>query len=208
MALNTDALATVDQARAMIRDQAADNDLLELLVNGYSRACALYTRREFAPATDDVSRTFRYSGGGWLDVTPYELRAVATVVVGSDLATVDQVTLDEQSGTQQAGYRLEPRQGTLDGTFLRLSLPTMHALEPHHHQVTVTGDWGMTTVPPDVTLACLIAVANGYRNPEAFASRQLGELALVEAGGGGDIAGQSLPDAARNLLKPYRRPRI
>lgn len=207
MALNTDALTTVALARAFLRDSAADTTLLETLINGMSRACRLYCRRQFAPTETAAAHLFRYDGGGMLDLSPHDLRTVTSVVVGTDLADVDEVAIDLQTSTQQAGYRLEPRQGTVDGTYLRMSLPVYRPLPPHHYQVTVTGDWGMAAVPGDVQLACLMAVSNAYRNPEAFTSRQLGEFGIVE-GAPQDIAGQALPTGARNLLKPYRRPRI
>lgn len=207
MALNADALATVAEARTWLRDPAADQTAIEILINGYSRAARIYCRRQFAPTETAAAHSYRYEGGGFLDLSPFEARTVTAVVVGTDLADADEVTLDAQTSTQEAEYRLEPRQGTIDGTFLRLSLPAYRPRPPHHYQVTVTGDWGMEAVPADVKLACLISVAGGFRNPEQFGSRQLGELSLSEVDAFNE-PGFSLPSAARNLLRPYRRPRL
>lgn len=207
MALNSDACTDVATARKWLRDSAADQTLVETLINGYSRAARLYCRRQFAPTETAVAHVFRYEGGGILDLSPFEATAVTSVVVGTDLADDAEVTLDAQTSTQQAEYRLEPRHGTVDGTFLRMSLPIYRPNPPHHYQVTVTGNWGMAAVPADVALAVLIAVAAGYRNPEAFAARQLGEFGITDTVPP-DQAGQSLPEAARNLLRPYRRPRV
>lgn len=206
MPLSADALCTVDEAQSYLGDPGADTTVLELVVNGKSRAIQRYCRREFCPKTAAEARSFSYDGSGILSLSPYELRAATTITVnGSEIQTT--------------GYRVEPRGKTPEGTYLWLLLPAYGPgrstpsiavdLPPTEfgHEVIVTGDWGAfddhTDVPGDVKLACLIAVAQGWRNPEGFQGRSLGELDI--AVGAADFDNSSLPLAARQLLSPYRR---
>lgn len=209
MALNTDALTTVASAQTYLGDDGAATALLELLINGYSRAVANYTQREFKSALaspDNQPRQFRYAGRGVLPLHPYEARAIDQIVLHTDQPTVSQRTLTAASPTVEGEWRAEPRGKTREGTYLWLVLPQVGVSAQWETEVTVTGDWGAGTVPADVELACLIAVAAGYRNPEAFASRGLGELDFSQQPE--PDVGASLPPAARRLLYPYRRPVI
>lgn len=237
MALNADALTTVEKAALYLARTGAGNeqteaelddaDFVELLVNSYSRAIRNYTLREFVPkvpASDTdpvVERLFAYAGDGYLSLAPYELREVTSVVLFSDQPAASQLTLAAETASAPAEYRLGPRQKTPEGTWLWISLPyvtSTRTLLPvgnggnpyascYQTEVAITGRWGVGSVPADVELACLIAVANAYRNPEAFGSRSLGELGFSEQPEpfGADSESHSLPRDARALLSPYRR---
>lgn len=212
MALASYALTTAQKARSYVKRVPTDNSadpLLETLINAYSKAIINYVEREFKPKTDDATRVFRYDNGGYLSLAPYDLRSVTTVTLYSDLPTSSQDVLDPQSDTIESEYRLEPRQGTPEGTYLWMVLPNVTRSawrRARVGQVSILGNWGMNETPADVELACLIAVANSYRNPEGFASRSLGELSFTEADTAAAVGGaQSLPPDARALLGPYKR---
>ncbi len=225
MALAAEALTTLAKAELYLdrtggtgESEVEDDDFLELLINSYSVACARYCSRQFTPERDgpnqgddlleDVVKTFAYDGSGFLSLAPYEAREITAVKLYTDLATVDQVTLLEQSGTQESEYRKEPRQRTGLGTYLWLAVPTFDlawASRGNRREVSVTGSWGAEAgrVPPDVELACLIAVANAYRNPADMAAAAVGGMDMTEFP---EDTQQSLPRASRALLTPYRRP--
>jgi hypothetical protein len=245
MPLTSDALTTVEKARLYVRrlgSQTDADDQLELLINAYSKAIRNYTLREFVPKTpaadssQPVTRLFRYDGEGSMTLAPYELRSLGGsgyggtggIVLYSDLPSGSQQTLQAQAGAIQSQYRLGPRNGTTEGTYLWMELPrlrgqgstglTGYAGVPGGHfvegfplpplyyeiEVAVTGYWGAGTVPADVELACLVSVANGFRNPEGFGSRALGDISIAEIP---DLPGDdsALPASARKLLAPYRR---
>lgn len=217
MALSASALVTLDEARLWVHGSADDDSqdqLLELLIESYSSAIARYTGRELLPKTPAldtdpiVTRTFRYAGSGVLDFVRFELRPLnlGSIVLYSDLPSGSQRTLSAGSSTEEAEYRLEPREQTPEGTYLRLILPELDVPASRRAkgvEVSVSGRWGAGTVPADVKLACLIAVRNAARNPEGFASRSLGELTFSE--GPAPPESLSLPRDARGLLAPHRR---
>lgn len=223
MALGADALTTVDKAELYLDrtggsgvNEQYDYDFLELLVGSLSTAVQRYTGRQFMPSETGVAKTFRYDGGGYLSLEPYEARAVTSIVLYSDLPTSAQVTLATQSSTQQADYRLEPRAKTIVGTYLWIALPVFDAswqwgptggnarvnADTTERQVTVTGDWGVGSVPADVELATLIAVAHLYRNWSDFGTAQMGADQFSEPP---EVEPFALPRASRALLTPYRR---
>ncbi len=215
MGLNANALTTVQAARGRLNDDDADLDKLEGLINGYSLAVKKYTRREFVPTFPDPDtdpaqpRSFFYDGGGYLDLVRYELRTVTSIVMYSDLRPVSsQTILSAGDANTECGWRLEPRPGTDEDTYLALALPIRdvpYGRRNYGIEVTVTGHWGVGYVPGDVEMATLTAVADAWRNPEGFATRSLGELTFSEQA---DEEGGSLPQASRDLLIPYRRSTI
>jgi hypothetical protein len=243
MALQANALVTAEQARLWVKraiNATVNDDILELAINGVSDAIENYCQREFKPPVPNadlgapVTRVFRYDGEGYLSLAPYDLRSLGgagygdegSIVLYNDQPTVDQVTLLAATGTAEAWYRLGPRNGTRDGTYLWLGLPafigdralaSFNLTRPRwltrtntfEAEVAVTGYWGMTQVPGAVVSACLIAVAREFRNPEGFASRSMGPLGFSEDIDTGDLDETfALPKRARSLLWPYRRVNI
>lgn len=186
----------------------ADGDArITLYIAAYSRAIAAYCDRVFI-AEDGVARIYRYDGSGYLNLAPYELRGTPTLLeFDSDQSAPYTVAVTD--------YRLEPRGGDhLTGTYLWLSLPTLNRgawpgnlSTPLDREVRVTGDWGPTSVPADVELACVIACTNAYRNPAGFVTARSGGMDFGEEDFGNDApgAGLSLPQDARAILGPYRR---
>lgn len=204
--LTDSALITLEKARRHIKrlptDDSADFVLVDLIEQA-SAAIADYTEREFLPKTPDtddddpVARLFRYEADGVLSLAPYEARTITSVLVDAK----------ELLSTQ---WKAEPRNGTKQGTFLyltlRLPIPALWKWPIDRftgYEVTVTGLWGIGTVPAAVERACLITVADWYRNPEGMASRG-GELTFTEVSEV-DPAARSLPPDARAILSSYRR---
>lgn len=219
MSLNPNALTTVANAQAWLRRTHAtgtlatdDTAILTIIVNSVSTAIARYTRREFYDPSgnnSDMVRTFEYDGSGYLDFEPYDLRSITTITLGG-------LALVATTGIGDGDYVAMPRNQTVDGTYLYLAARGYYHLGTSHfifapitrtRDVVITGKWGMTSVPPDVELACLIATADLYRNPEQVSSRGSGDFQMVEVS---DNPGSedSLPVGARRLLEPFIRPRV
>lgn len=212
--LSANALVGVADAQAWLRrshatGQGATDDvaLLTLAINGVSRAIIQYTGRQFFPETA-ATKTFEYDGSGFLNLAPYELRTVTSATLGG-------ITLTATTGAGDGDYVPMPRNKTVDGTYLYWITRGYFRLGPSHflyspvlktRDVVIVGDWGMTAVPDDIYLACLIGVADMYRNPEQAQSRGAGEFQLVEAtrnpGEGG------LPEGVIELIEPYKRYRL
>lgn len=211
MPLAANALTTVAAVRRQLgRGSFAattdETDEHEDNINAYSNAIAAYTSRRFAPPENAVAKTFRYDGSGYLNLAPFELRGAPTLVEYGTEFEGTPVTITARD------YRLEPRGGDhLTGTYLWLSLPRMgrgsfphSSPTPFDLEVRITGDWGPSAVPADVELACRIAAANAYRNPDG---RGAGDEDFGEEDFGAERpgVGLSLPQDARALLGPYVR---
>lgn len=222
VAVSTDALTTLEACRVHLKRPQTWNqdeqDRVQRLINAYSRQIRLYTGRQFVPAESAVTKKFRYEGSGMISLSPFELNgAPTTITLGTDLPTSSWQVLPAQDANTESQYRLEPRQGTLEGTYLWLSLPEIGMYSPlapetlvsrraRGHEISILGNWGMGQLPADVELACMIAVSNGYLNPSAMQSVSVGGMSLSEVvESGGQSEGIALPRDARSLLAQYKR---
>lgn len=152
-------------------------------------------------AVELEARVFSYPGAGTLDLSPYDLQELDSIVLYTDLDDALQVTLTA------AQYRLEPRGRGLGGTYLAVTLPYPAITEPDYGygwEVTVTGRWGMTETPGGVKLACKQWVDNIVRNPGSYASHQMsGYNVIPEQDDVGRRAG--MPPAVRHRLDRWKR---
>lgn len=199
--LATNALTSLANARLYVKRHVgadANDDLLTLLINGYSDAITRYCERQFKPAETPATKVFGYAGRGYLSLAPYDLRAVTSFVVGGIDLTDETLAVTE--------YLLEPQSKTPELTYLWVRLKA-RTLWPTlgDFKVTITGNWGMTSVPDDVETACLSAVADGYRNPEGAGSRTLGELDYQEAVEVAEAVSRNLSPDVRGMLSPFVR---
>jgi hypothetical protein len=203
-------LTDVDSVRQYMQktlnDKLQDEDV-ETLIYQASEAVQRYTSREFT-ATNNATRSFEWTPTDCydiLDLAPYELRAVTSVNLDADTEAPTTLT-----GLQ---YRLRPyppRDGTFFG--LRLSgLPLPKSTsssgvavgEPYRYftrRLSITGNWGMAQVPPEVQHYTNLTVKNWaelHRDP-GLQSGEFGEGAALRA--------EDLPIAARFGLKRWMRP--
>lgn len=218
--LSANALVSVADAQAWLRRAHAtgvgatdDVTLLTLAINGASEAIINASEREpFDPTTTnaDLARTFEYDGSGFLNLAPYDLRAITSVTLGGQ-------TLTLTTGAGDGDYVPMPRNKNRWGTYDYLTIRGYFRLGPSHflsspilktRDVVVTGKWGLSysggpPVPNEMYLACLIAVDDLYRNPEQAQSRGAGEFQVVEAP---RTPGESgLPQGSLEQLEPLRR---
>lgn len=223
--LNPHALIALDEARLYVlgdvTDDTQDRKLIDR-INAYSEAVYAYTGREWKPVTTGATRTFWYPGYGMLSLAPYDLRTLTSITAFTDYPTTYQATLTAGSATVVGDYRtpVDPLTNTIrwvdfgEHPFLYPSVPWLldtqwwYGRPSTRYQFSVTGDWGIGTVPEDVKLAVKIAVAEGFRNPEGGATRTFGDLTITEPSDFGDTSADALwrglPREARALLTPYR----
>jgi hypothetical protein len=136
-----------------------------------------------SPATDtDLSwalaeaRVFDYDGSGFIDLDPYDLQELDSVVLYTDRPSAQQVALDA------ANYRLRPTGRSRGGTYLGLDLPVPGVREFDYGfewQVTVSGFWGMLEVPGAVKLACKQWVENIVKNPGSYAANSMSGYTVI-----------------------------
>lgn len=196
-------LTTLAAVRAFLQKPATETNqdpVISDLITRASVAILRWTGREFAPVTATAARVFVYQGGNFLDLYPYDLRSVSSMILDSDLAS----TITLTSGTD---YQLRPLPAR-DGVYQYLRLPTYSAwlhdgvsishVKPER-QITITGAWGFASVPADIAHACIVTVATWLRaDVQAFSTTiniDEGRLQRPEA----------LPAAVVATLAPYRR---
>jgi hypothetical protein len=218
-------LTSLEAAREYVlrdQDDESQDSQLVRLVKGYSRAVQNYSRREWLPLVPAAARKLSYNGLGLLSLDPWDLRSVTSIVMFTDLPTAQQRTLIAGSPTVEGEYRLQPAGLTAEGTYRWIELPPFTPYSNQQggfmvdgewvyrptsgtYEVTVSGAWGIGTVPDDVELACLIAVKNAYENPSSFAAGQQGGMSFAEVPEPSDSGWERmLPAEARALLTPYR----
>jgi hypothetical protein len=206
--LSARALLTLQEARRFVyRDEndGSRDDILTDAVNDVSDSIWDHCEREFKDTTASPgpdARIFAMNAAGWIDLAPYDLRAVTSVKLYTDLDVGSQQTLTSEE------YRLQPAGKALGGTYL-----TIQALTPANvelwpgfgWQATVTGSWGMAAVPGPVKLACKEWVSNICQNPAAFASAAMGGYAVSPEIDFSPSARAGMPPAVRYRLKRYCR---
>ena len=199
--LDTYQLTTLESFRehAQISDatDTAQDALIETLIDSVSHAIQIYTSREFVPPDPATkARSFRFNGGGVLDLSPYDVRTVTQVRVDTDTSNPTTLTSDE--------YRLMPLPAP-DGVYQQLHLrsvrvgPTTTEQFPVFRVVEVTGTWGFAAVPKNVELAANITIQYILRTTSQFMSDEFETTAGLSG------ARVMIPGAARDLLAPYRR---
>lgn len=173
-------LTTLAEVRAFMRlSDSSQTDMdteLTALITQASAAIKQYTMREFIATSAGTVRKFRYFGGGtlWFHLEgAYELQSATAVSIDSETGSPQTLTADSD-------YFLLPRNGTTGGTYTGMELrnlgPSSRSSDRDYRpwrQVSVTGTWGMASVPDDVELACQMQVAYLYRQHSSVPGRTL-----------------------------------
>jgi hypothetical protein len=212
--LSPRALVPLEAAREYVLGSVLDDSQDAKLVRGInamSDAVWEFTQREWKPAVN-VTRRFHYRGKGTLDLAPYDLVAPTLIQAYTDFPTGEALTLNPVTTTDFGDYELRPSHGMPPtGTYRWLSFNRYFvwfrpwASQQGGFDITITGDWGITSIPDAVQEAVLIAVKNRYVNPEGGASRTFGDLSVfepVEPTAAG-YQWRALPADSRALLTPY-----
>ena len=215
MALEPYALSDVESFREWIGEEDAPEGACEQAINGVSDSLRRYLDRQLMPVQNNVEKTFWYDGSGFLDLSGTELRfgdTTPTITLYADLPASQQVVLAGATVSSEADYGWEAQ--THEGTMLQLVLARADAMTYSTSDysrnaidkgvsVKIAADWGAGVIPALARLACNIAAAEMYRNPEAGDARSLGPL-QIDADEDDDWA-FGLPRRVRRMVSPLRR---
>ena len=164
-------------------NEADDLRFIAGLINAYSSAVREYTQRQFKPLETAATKKFSYDGAAYLSLAPYELRAVTSINLYTDLPTSQWSLLVAQTAAVEGSYRLEPRQQTTVGTYLRLQMPAFQLNGALSREVAILGDWGAGVVPADVRMVVEAEVTNAWsRSTGQAVSQDFGEGVLRDTG--------------------------
>jgi hypothetical protein len=187
-------LTTVAAVRAFLQIPSTDdeqNAIIASLITRATRVIQVWTSREFAPA-DGAARSFVCGRHGHIDLAPFDLRAVTSVVYDTD-PPGSELTLDASD------YRLGPITSR-DGVYQWVDIYRRHRPQRWRRDlvVTITGDWGYPSVPADVEDACIKTVGIWLKRDVSAFSRTYN---LDE---GRTERPEVLPAAVAAELAPYR----
>lgn len=204
-------LCSLSDVRAELELPAADttrDTLISSVITACSRAIQTYCQREFKTETNgSTTRRFKVPNLAYVvDLAPYDLRTVTTVVIHPESSSATTLTATTE-------YQLAPV--TLVDTYQQIKISPwvaqMHVGDtPRRFGYTLvdvtSSTWGFASIPEDVKRAAIISVcANIDRRIDAY---DTGAMDLVNS----DIGLQpsrmptfSIPTAAMALLGPYRR---
>lgn len=190
----TNGYSTLAQVKAALRiTDSVDDSLLEMAVESASRAIDQYTNRSFYNAGTAVRY---YAPADSLNVQIDDLISLSSLQTMSD----DEVVYDTTWASDD--YQLEPLNGFVDGiaqpynhiraigdyTFLTLS---------GEATVKVTGVWGWSAVPTQVTQATVIQASRIFKRLDSPLGIISGELGSMRVGSRLDPDVAQLVDALR-----------
>lgn len=192
--------------RSIKATDSSKDTQLQQLVTSVSDAAQQYTNHRWAQETG-VAKVFRYDDSdGFLDLSPWDLRAVPTLVqVDTDIAAV---TLDTSL------YRVEPRNAPHGVyTHLDLYLATFQGRSTNFwsdatpgwagREVTITANWGWPSIPSSLKLAAIECAALIYTNPATAA--RLSKADSSRDYSVGDTSSLEIPEQILELWAPFRR---
>jgi hypothetical protein len=169
---------------------------LEDLITTASYAVKRYTGRQFSDAgTPASAKIFDYYGGGFLPFAPFDLQTLTSVQIDTDGSSPTTLTEDDD-------FFLKPvdkRDGVWEGMQLRGLSPSEQTTQDYRpsREVTVTGVWGMPSVPSEVAMATRMLVGWWYRQHSAPPGNEL-------RGEGDRFGPVAWPTGVLQLLAPYR----
>lgn len=206
------ALTTKESLKAWLGDEAWDERAAVDAINGVSELMHLYMDRQLVPTEDGMTKRFQYDGDGILDLRGTELRAATAITVYSDMPASQQVVLSAGDVNNEASYRLYDLRA--QGAYLSLLLPRLtvrtltsseYALDPLDKpiEIAIAGNWGAGVIPGAVRMACNVAAAEAYGNPEAAAERSVGASNVDQDED--DDWSFGLSKRVRRMLREFRR---
>jgi hypothetical protein len=190
----TNGYSTLAQVKAALRiTDSVDDSLLEMAVESASRAIDQYTNRAFYNAGTAVRY---YAPTDSLNVTIDDLISLTTLQTMSD----DEVVYDTTWETDD--YQLEPLNGYADGivqpyTHIRAIGDYTYLTLDGEATIKVTGVWGWSAVPIQVTQATVIQASRIFKRLDSPLGIISGELGSMRVGSRLDPDVAQLVDSLR-----------
>lgn len=216
MAVAAYALTTLAQAKTELGIAVSTFDaVIERLIDTVSSAIAEYCEHSLHYQTGIVEKVAGY-GGQLLYVSVTPIVTITSIELlpssldnagaGTTYAASSYTIRDAKAGII---FRKDGFQWTANYAERLTSAPLRPGTEDKRFLVTYAGGWvtraqvGTVTLPPDIEQACLWGVANlwRHRGREIHGQAETEDMAAVE------WKALTLPGAAQELLKPYRRVR-
>lgn len=164
-----------------------------------------------------TSRDFQYDGSGVLDLMPFDINANgATPVLTMDTDVSAGFTLSP------AMYRFEPRPKPFGIYTMLMMMESSIAMRGglnwwsggdsplgtigFGRQVTVTADWGWTTIPDDIRQGALQQVSQWWANPRQNAQAATAQFTEVVNTKLGQNLG--IPDVVAECWRPFLRKQV
>ena len=192
----TNGYSTLAQVKSALRiTDNLDDSLLEMAIESASRAIDSYTNRNFYNAGTAVRY---FAPNGAFTVTTDDMISLSSLETMSD-------TDDTFDTTWTAtDYQLEPINGVVDG--IRQPYTEIRAVGDYtfldlagEATVKVTGVWGWSAVPIQVTQACVIQSSRIYKRLDSPLGIISGELGSMRVGSRIDPDVAQLIDSLRKI---------
>lgn len=143
-------LTTLASVRTFLQketgDTGQDSELSTLIT---AASTLINTHVAYFTAEAATAKTFVWRGGP-LSLHPYFLRTASSVVMDPDETTSTTLSTSD--------YRLRPKPPRL-GAYRWLTLPGQTLTPGYEREITITGDWGLSSIPADVAHWTNVAVA-------------------------------------------------
>jgi hypothetical protein len=190
-------LEEVRDAMELREDATELDDQIRALIPKLSQRIMYEIEREVAPPSTAVQRTFSMCGR-ILDVSPYDLRSVSSLVV--DPARTARVM------TANLDYKLLPVGGDRWGVYTEIEFGRHVDLSAYTYtfaevDVQITGNWGFASIPQIAKDACIDAIKARLRISSARGSYVDSEMEGQPSVG----PMYGLPPSTRNILRPLYR---
>jgi hypothetical protein len=188
--------ATLAQVKSALRiTDSVDDSLLEMAIESASRAIDQYTNRNFYNAGTAVRY---YAPSNSLNVLIDDLISIVKLESMND----DEQVYDTTWASDD--YQLEPLNGITDGfeqpyTNIRAIGDYVYQTLDGEATVKVTGVWGCTAVPIQVTQACVIQSSRIYKRLDSPLGIISGELGSMRVGSRIDPDVAQLIDSLRKI---------
>lgn len=189
-------LAAIKTQKDISSVDAADDSLIERIIEGASRYIDNATGRRFYTTTNDETRTFTAVNGRRCYVDDLiSITTLKTDDIGSRTYPTTWATTD---------YDLLPANAALVGwpyMYLEAVDFGRYSFPQYRKGVQIVGKFGFPACPADVELACRLIAINIYSN--RFGQSNQG--AATVTGAGVVITPSDIPASVAKLLAPYGR---
>lgn len=190
----TNGYATLAQVKAALRiTDSVDDTLLEMATESASRAIDSYCNRNFYSTGTAVSRDYAAATSYVCDI--------------DDLVSITSLVTTDDNGNSTTwaatDYQLEPLNNVVDGAYTPAT--RIRAIDNYTFEatpeatVTVTGVFGWSAVPIEVTQATVIQASRIYKRLDSPLGIISGELGSMRIGSRLDPDVAQLVDAHRKI---------